>query len=374
MVRTYKKRDAWMVEIRFRWPEDRTLYRQRVLAPVASKTAALRWGQARELALLAEGKPRPAPAAPPEPKEVPTLVAFWPRYIDNHARANRQKASSIEAKESIFNRHLRPMFGTRRLDAIGDEDVQALKTRLAHRERKTANNVIAVLGNLLRVAVKWKVIPAMPCTLDFYKVDNVVPEFYEFADYARLVDAAAKIDTGSLVAILLGGDAGLRRGEICGLRWCDVDLTRRQLVVRQADWKGIVDVPKSGRGRIVPMTEALHAALTGHRHLRGDRVLTMGDGSPVAGHALRDWIERAQRRAGVPATGNAHILRHTFCSHLAMKGAPAKAIQELAAHANLTTTLRYMHLSPSARASAIGLLNDRGKDGASPVAEAGSTA
>jgi site-specific recombinase XerD len=98
-------------------------------------------------------------------------------------------------------------------------------------------------------------------------------------------------------------------------------------------------------------------------------VLTLDDGSPVAGHALRDWIERAQRRAGLPATGNAHILRHTFCSHLAMKGAPAKAIQELAGHANLTTTLRYMHLSPAARTSAIALLNDRGNSGATEAAE-----
>jgi site-specific recombinase XerD len=135
-----------------------------------------------------------------------------------------------------------------------------------------------------------------------------------------------------------------------------------------------VDVPKSGRGRIVPMTDALHAALTRHRHLKGERVLTMADGSPVAGYALRDWIERAPRRGNVPATGNAHILRHTFCSHLAMKGAPANAIQELAGHASLTTTLRYMRLSPAARTSAIGLLNDRGKDGASPVVEGTRTA
>lgn len=61
--------------------------------------------------------------------------------------------------------------------------------------------------------------------------------------------------------------------------------------------------------------------------------------------------------------GQLHILRHTFCSHLAMKGAPAKAIQELAGHANLSTTLRYMHLSPSARDGAIALLNRRGEDG-----------
>ena len=50
------------------------------------------------------------------------------------------------------------------------------------------------------------------------------------------------------------------------------------------------------------------------------------------------------------------LLRRTFCSHLAMRGAPARAIQELAGHQNLTTTQRYMHLSPAALDGAIRLL------------------
>jgi len=68
-------------------------------------------------------------------------------------------------------------------------------------------------------------------------------------------------------------------------------------------------------------------------------------------------IRGAQRVAGIDQ--GVHILRHTFCSHLAMKGAPARAIQELAGHADLSTTQRYMHLSPAATEDAIRLLDGR---------------
>ena len=155
-----------------------------------------------------------------------------------------------------------------------------------------------------------------------------------------LVEAAKKVDPRVQVMVLLGGDAGLRRGEIVSLRQSDVDLRRRQLHVRFATWCGIEDSPKGGRGRIIPMTEALVSALTANRHLRGPRVLHLDDGNPVNENVLQDWMSQATRRAGLDVTRSLHVLRHTFCSRLAMKGAPAKAIQELAGHQNLGTTLR----------------------------------
>ncbi len=65
--------------------------------------------------------------------------------------------------------------------------------------------------------------------------------------------------------------------------------------------------------------------------------------------------KRAARKAGLSNHG-VHILRHTFCSHLSMRGAPARAIQELAGHKDLSMTQRYMHLSPAALDAAIRLL------------------
>jgi integrase len=141
--------------------------------------------------------------------------------------------------------------------------------------------------------------------------------------------------------------------------------TRRQLHVRLLVWQGTTDTPKGGRGRIVPMTAALSSALNRYRHLRGERVLYDDGGRPVRGHTLRNYHQLAQQRAGLQfTTGGTHILRHTFCSHLAMRGAPVKAIQELAGHEDLTTTMRYMHLSPAARDTAIRLLDERAGEAA----------
>ncbi|HEV3194377.1 MAG TPA: tyrosine-type recombinase/integrase [Polyangiaceae bacterium] len=360
-VREWKKgrQVGFEVDIRFTYP-DGAPYRQRVKAPVESKSAAKRWGEARERELLMRPSPVFLEKQEETRKEVPTLREFGPRFVDNYAKANRHKASGVAAKESIFQTHLYPVLGDRKLDTIADEDVQRLKVRLVSKSHKTVNNVLSVLNKALKVALRWKVISTMPCTIELVRVSNVVPRFYEFAEYERLMQAAARIDSRTLALVVLGGDAGLRRGEMIGLQWCDVDLRRRVITVQRSVWKGIVDSPKSGRGRVIPMTDALADALLSHRHLCGERVFYDNAGQPVTEKILRGWLAAAQRRAGLQAaTGALHILRHTFCSHLAMGGAPAKAIQELAGHEDLSTTLRYMHLSPAARESAIAVLNRR---------------
>ena len=158
--------------------------------------------------------------------------------------------------------------------------------------------------------------------------------------------------------VLLGGEAGLRLGEIVALEWVDVDVHARRLTVERSDWCGHVTVPKSGRSRRLPMTRRLTNALKAFRHLRSERVLCLPDGAPITRDRVIKAIRAAQRIAHTQVAG-VHVLRHTFCSHLAMKGAPARAIQELAGHADLSTTQRYMHLSPAATEDAIRLLDER---------------
>ena len=188
--------------------------------------------------------------------------------------------------------------------------------------------------------------------------------FYSPEDYGTLVRAAAS-DPRALVLVLLAGDAGMRIGEVIALEWARVDFGANKVHVEVTDWNGQVGPTKGGKPRSVPMTPRLRAALQDLEELRdldaSGRVLTRTksrhgqEGEPTTYSSSRAALKAVHLRAGVKALG-AHALRHTFCSHLAMAGAPVTAIRDLAGHASVGVTQRYMHLAPAGLMSAIDLL------------------
>jgi integrase len=302
------------------------------------------------------------PRTPIPAKDVPTLAEFCPRFMDGHARANRQKPGGIAHKEGIIRVHLVPLLGSRRLDAITTEDVQRLKHDLQNKAPKTVNNVLSVLNTMLKKAIEWGVLDVMPCAIKLLKVGEGSLDFYDFDEYDQMIHAAQRVSANAHLAVLLGGDAGLRAGEMRALEWTDVNLKKRQIRVERNEWRGHITSTKGNRVRYVPMTVQLGNVLQQSRHLRGPRVLCHDDGRPLTQQVMIDLLAKVGRLANVRSNGP-HILRHTFCSHLAMKGAPARAIQELAGHRDLTTTQKYMHLSRTAVADAIRLLDRPGAPG-----------
>jgi integrase len=85
--------------------------------------------------------------------------------------------------------------------------------------------------------------------------------------------SASALDATAHLIVLLGGEAGLRCGEVIALEWRDVDLGKRQLYVQRSDWNGQVTTPKGGRLRYVPLTIRLAAAFRDHQHLRSRNVV-----------------------------------------------------------------------------------------------------
>ena len=154
----------------------------------------------------------------------------------------------------------------------------------------------------------------MPCAIRLLKTSQGSIESYDSDEYERLVQAARALDSTTLVCVLLGGDAGLRSGEMRALRWRDVNQETKQLCVERNDWRGHVSTTKGGRLRHVPMTTRLAFALREHRHLRGPLVLTGSDGARLSEGAVVVRVRRAARQAGLGNTGP-HILRHRAWRH-----------------------------------------------------------
>ncbi|MGE5184808.1 MAG: tyrosine-type recombinase/integrase [Acidobacteriota bacterium] len=126
---------------------------------------------------------------------------------------------------------------------------------------------------------------------------------------------------------------------------------------------GIAAAVRQRHAREIPLGEDVLKALKAHRHLRGKLVFCTMEGEVFSVGEPRYWLAQVCRKAGLREIGW-HTLRHTFASHLAMRGAPLKAIQELLGHATIQMTMRYAHLAPEVARDAVRLLdaNDaRGK-------------
>lgn len=211
-----------------------------------------------------------------------------------------------------------------------------------------------MLRKSLVLAKEWGRLAVVP-TVGFLRVKKPEIDFFTFDEAARLL-AGAERDPW-YVMILCGLRAGLRQGELLELRWDDIDLVKGALRVRRAIYDGVIDVPKGGRTREVPMGDDLRAALRELPSRFAAGLVWPGEGGRNLAKGEAKWpLWRACKRAGLRRIGW-HVLRHTFASHLVMRSVPLKAVQELLGHATIEMTMRYAHLAPTVKREAVAQLD-----------------
>lgn len=132
-----------------------------------------------------------------------------------------------------------------------------------------------------------------------------------------------------------------------------------QLSVRRSVVRNVISTPKRGKSRDIPLGNEVLSALKAHRHLRGPLVFCTDGGRMLKKNESKHPLWQATKRAGLRHF-SWHVLRHTFASHLAMRGVTLKAVQELLGHATIEMTMRYAHLSPHVDRDAVRLLNHGG--------------
>lgn len=286
--------------------------------------------------------------------KMPTVREFSERFLDHQAA--RTKPLTQAQQRATIKTHVVPRFGPVKLDRFGLEQVDELVTswREAKAKPKTVNTRLGTVRRMLSLAVEWDILPKVP-RIRFVKVPDVTPRWLTDSEQRALIDAAEP-QWRSMIVVALR--TGLRIGELRGLQWGDIDLVRRVVQVKRTDpGRRTMDAsaPKGNRERTVPLTGDAATAL---RDMRPDKPKATDWIWPALLKRAKETRARARSEKGawhaIERTATKakledvawHTLRHTYASHLVMRGIPLRTIQGWLGHASITETEKYSHLAP----------------------------
>ena len=293
-----------------------------------------------------------------------TVQEYLTRWLSNSVR-DTVRQRTYERYESIVRVHLAPAIGQVKLKALTPDHVRGLYRKkldggLAPR---TVLHIHRTLSKALKQATDDGLIPrnaAAPVKPPRPSREEIRPLNRE--QVRALFEAARedRLEALYLVAIT----AGLRRGELQGLKWEDLDLEAGTLQVQRtlSEPKGgyVFEAPKSGKGRNVRLTRKAMAALREHRKRQLEErmqkaglwreqglVFPSAVGTPLWGGNLNRAFKTLLKRAGLPHSFRFHDLRHTCATLLLRQGVNPKFVQELLGHRDVSLTLNtYSHVLP----------------------------
>jgi len=273
--------------------------------------------------------------------------AEWLRYIEQD---RGRKPSTLQGYRSALNAHLLPAFGSTPVESITTEAIERWIAGLEGSVRMR-NKLLIQMHGILGRAKKVYGLPvnAAAEVEKFPQRRTGDIEVFSPEEVWALVRAAASEQDGAIY--LTAAFTGLRMGELLALCWRDVDFAGSVVRVRASYAAGALTGPKSGKVRAVPLAPDVASALAalGRRHdwVGGDDLVFVGEaGGYLDGSALRRRYKAALDRAGLRQL-RFHDLRHTFGTRMIAK-ADIRRVQEWMGHADVQTTMRYLHYAPRA--------------------------
>jgi integrase len=278
-------------------------------------------------------------------------AAEFLRYVE-HDRAI--KPSTLTDYRSIISAHLLPAFGPLRVEEVTPDKIERWRASVASADgsplsNRTKNKLLVLLHGVFRRAQKVYGLPRNPVAEIERHPQRSSGDIQVFSveEVHALARAAASDQDAAIY--LTAAFTGLRRGELVALRWRDVDFAASVLRVRASYAGGALTTPKSGRVRSVPLGPDVAETLArlGQRGFAtsDDELVFPGEtGSYLDASALRRRYDRALERAGLRPL-RFHDLRHTFGTRMIAR-ADIRRVQEWMGHADVQTTMRYLHYAP----------------------------
>lgn len=287
-----------------------------------------------------------------EIRESIKYATYFEQWMKTHVATNNKK-SGQDTKRSIGNSHLIPYFGHMYIDDITTLTVEQFKTAKQEHglSSKTINNILACLRTSLNHACEWDVIDKVP-KIKALRLGEQKTNFLQADELQKLL---ARTEEPLYQAMIrLAANTGLRYGELSGLKWTDIDFTKRELTVRHNIVNGRLTTPKSGKTRDIPLNdEALNAIDSVEP--QGEYVFMTDKGTPVYDNRALIALKRICEKAGIRKI-TWHVLRHTFATNVALSGVPLHVLQKLMGHSTIKMTERYSHASDQSLKDAVNML------------------
>lgn len=279
-------------------------------------------------------------------------------------RENRVKSSSLARYRALAERHIRPILGDTVVTNLTAENMEQFISGKLEKGKirgkgglapKTVSDVLFVVRSVLKYGKSRhgfldvnQVLELSAPRVPKYKVDTFGEQ--ETRELSRNLE---KNWNRASAMMLLSLNTGLRLGELCGLKWSDLDTREKELTVNrtvQRTWllhgtRLQIQLPKSEASlRVIPLDNAILKKLTSLRAEESDECYILsGSLHPMDPRSLQYRFERVLKHCNIRKR-NFHVLRHSFATRSIERGMDVKCLSEILGHANIKTTLQlYVH-------------------------------
>jgi integrase len=258
-------------------------------------------------------------------------------------RAFKQKRLVVIQLASQFGHYPLRRFGTRMLEHFQTERLQK------GNRPGTVNRHISIMKHMFTKAVDWEMVDDE--TLKRVRRVKLLEENNRRLRYLSKEECQSLIrccDNHLKPIVTMALNTGMRKGEILNLKWDNVDLRHRFI---------LLDHTKNGERREIPINDTLRETFTSLTRRIVVPYVFVSDKTGQRYSNLQRSFNTACRRTGIKDF-HFHDLRHTFASQLIMAGVDLTTIKELLGHKTLAMTLRYAHLAPSHKVKAVDILDN----------------
>lgn len=266
------------------------------------------------------------------------------------------RENSLNIIKHVLNQHILPFIGGYRLRDISPMQIQAIMASLSGKSNSLQSKVLIHLRSIFKAAQENGLVAKSPVS------SMLKPGGKKTAEKAALMPQESRLlmdrvkNPRARTFALIALQTGMRRGEILGLMWEDIDFSARIIHVRhnaiigKGETKIRDDLKTNAGRRDIPLTDELEAWLVKCKQTsRSKFVLSMKNRKPLTQSAYKSMWNLVERE--LPETHvTAHVLRHTYVTRLFEAGLDIKEIQYLAGHSTVDMTLRvYTHYDRRSR-------------------------